>query len=74
MVNLGDAGSYGCEGDKMKAGPRRDRARIVGDVGGATAIEYALIGALISIVIVAALTAVGVDVKALFGKVTDGFN
>jgi pilus assembly protein Flp/PilA len=42
-----------------------------GSQGGATAIEYALIAALISIVIVAVVTTVGIDVKALFQRLVD---
>ncbi|MFZ1990468.1 MAG: Flp family type IVb pilin [Alphaproteobacteria bacterium] len=40
---------------------------------GATAIEYALIAGFIAAVIVAAVNAVGIDVKADFEKVESGF-
>lgn len=38
---------------------------------GVTAMEYALLGALIAIVIVAAVTGVGLNVQALFLNVAD---
>ncbi len=37
---------------------------------GATAIEYGLIGALIGVVIIAAVTTVGTDVKTTFEKIS----
>jgi len=40
---------------------------------GATAIEYGLIGALISIVAIAAMTAIGTSLKATFTTVTNAF-
>jgi pilus assembly protein Flp/PilA len=40
------------------------------DSGGATAIEYALIAGLISIVIVTALTAVGTQLSSFFTSVS----
>lgn len=39
---------------------------------GVTAIEYALIGGLVAIVIVGAVTALGTSVSSLFGAVLDG--
>ena len=39
---------------------------------GATAIEYGLIGALIGVVIIAAVTTVGQDVKTTFEKISAG--
>jgi pilus assembly protein Flp/PilA len=42
---------------------------LTADSGGATAIEYALIAGLISIVIVTALTAVGTQLSAFFTSV-----
>ncbi len=39
---------------------------------GATAIEYGLIGALIGVVIIAAVTTVGTDVKTTFEKISGG--
>jgi pilus assembly protein Flp/PilA len=42
------------------------------DIRGATAIEYALIAAGIALVIIASLTLVGDDLKALFAKVSTG--
>lgn len=44
------------------------------DNRGATAIEYALIGGLISIIIVGAVTNVGSAVSTLFNRVVGGFN
>ena len=41
----------------------------ISDKSGATAIEYGLIAALISVAIVAALTAVGGQLNTLFGTV-----
>lgn len=43
--------------------------RLVKDEKGATAIEYGLIAALIAVVIIAALTMVGTELNATFGKV-----
>ncbi|MDE2166420.1 MAG: Flp family type IVb pilin [Alphaproteobacteria bacterium] len=43
--------------------------RLVHDEGGATAIEYGLIAALISVVIVTAVTAVGSNLKGVFNSV-----
>jgi pilus assembly protein Flp/PilA len=40
---------------------------------GATAIEYALIAGMIAVVIVAIVTAIGVDVLGLFTSVSEGF-
>lgn len=40
---------------------------------GATAIEYALIASLISIVVVGGVTSVGSQVKGLFNQVVDAF-
>ena len=44
------------------------------DDSGATAIEYGLIAALISVVIVATVTLVGSDLSAVFGSVTSSLN
>ncbi|MBO4221351.1 MULTISPECIES: Flp family type IVb pilin [Bradyrhizobium] len=43
------------------------------DERGATAIEYCLVACSISIVIVAAVTSLGQDVRALFVRVRDNF-
>ncbi|WP_072385877.1 Flp family type IVb pilin [Hyphomicrobium sp. CS1BSMeth3] len=43
------------------------------DASGATAIEYALIAGLISIVIVASATAIGGSLSDIFTKVNAGF-
>lgn len=44
------------------------------DESGATAIEYGLIAALIAVVIIAALTAMGSSLTAKFSAVNDGLN
>ena len=44
------------------------------DQRGATAIEYALIAGLVSIIIVGAVTNVGSAVNSLFARVVAGFN
>ncbi len=44
------------------------------DTSGATAIEYALIGTLISIVILTALTTMGTTMATFFQSVANGFN
>jgi pilus assembly protein Flp/PilA len=43
--------------------------RFLHDQSGATAIEYALIGVLVSVGIIAAVTTVGGQVSSLFGRV-----
>lgn len=45
--------------------------RLGGDEEGATAIEYGLIAALIAVVLIAALTAVGTELQAVFQSVAD---
>ncbi len=44
--------------------------RFVADDSGATAIEYSLIGVLISVAIIAAVTAVGGGVQGLFVRIS----
>ena len=44
-------------------------SRFVRDESGATAIEYGLIAALISVVIITGLTAIGGSLNTMFGKV-----
>lgn len=39
---------------------------------GATAIEYGLIAVLISVVVIAAMTTVGSDLNAAYGKISEG--
>ena len=39
---------------------------------GATAIEYGLIAGLVAVVIITAVTAVGTDLTAMFGKISGG--
>ncbi|MBU1385153.1 MAG: Flp family type IVb pilin [Alphaproteobacteria bacterium] len=45
-------------------------SKFMSDESGATAIEYGLIAALIAVVIIAAVTALGGEVAATFGDVT----
>lgn len=48
--------------------------RFKNDESGATAIEYGLIAALIAVVIIAALTAMGTSLEAKFNDVNNGLN
>ncbi len=43
------------------------------DISGATAIEYALIAGLLSIVIVASVTSIGTALQTIFTSVNNGF-
>jgi len=52
---------------------RRFMQRLAGDRTGTTAIEYALIAALIAVVIVTAVTALGQQLVALFNNVVAQF-
>ena len=45
-------------------------SRFVKDESGVTAIEYGLIAALISVVIIAAVTLVGADLKLVFAAIS----
>ena len=47
-------------------------SRFVRDESGATAIEYGLIAALIAVVIIGAVTAVGTNLSATFSAVSTG--
>jgi len=47
--------------------------RFQNDVSGATAIEYALIAGLLSIVIVGSATEIGTRLQAIFTRVNEGF-
>ncbi len=49
-------------------------ARFVKDESGATAIEYGLIAALISVVCIVTMTAVGSKLNAKFTSVSNGLN
>ncbi len=44
--------------------------RLLKNVSGATAVEYGLIAALVSVAAVGALSSMGVSLQGLFGKVT----
>lgn len=46
-------------------------SRFAADTSGATAIEYALIAGSVSIVVVTAVSMVGVNVKGLFQRLVD---
>ncbi len=48
-------------------------SRVLHDERGATAIEYALIGSLIMVVIVTAVTTIGTNLTPIFQKVSAGF-
>ena len=52
----------------------RELRELVADKGGTTAIEYALIGALVSIAILVAVTQLGGELVGLFQTITDAFN
>ena len=43
--------------------------QFLNDESGATAIEYGLIAGLISVVIAASVTTIGVDLKSIFGSI-----
>ncbi|MFA4995263.1 MAG: Flp family type IVb pilin [Bdellovibrionales bacterium] len=45
-------------------------SRLIKREEGATAIEYGLIAALIAVIIIGALTALGGDLSAIFGRVS----
>ena len=45
-------------------------SRFVADESGATAIEYGLIAALISVAIIVAITALGTQLSAVFSNIT----
>lgn len=49
----------------------RSMTRIVSDESGATAIEYGLIAALVSVVAIVAMKAVGNSLDDVFNKVSD---
>jgi len=46
--------------------------RFMNDESGATAIEYGLLAALISVGIIAAVTTIGTEIKAAFESIRDG--
>lgn len=52
----------------------RDIKGFASDTSGATAVEYALICALISIVVIAAMISLNDPVNGLFGSVVERFN
>ncbi|RZJ03980.1 MAG: Flp family type IVb pilin [Brevundimonas sp.] len=49
-------------------------SNFMSDESGATAIEYGLIAALIAVVIIGAVTALGTTIKTKFNAVVDGMN
>jgi pilus assembly protein Flp/PilA len=49
-------------------------SKFMSDESGATAIEYGLIAALIAVVIISAVTALGTTIKEKFTAVVDGMN
>lgn len=56
----------------LGAGSMKTFARFIADNSGATAIEYGLIAALIAVVIIAAVTAVGTQLSTTFTSVSTG--
>ena len=52
----------------------RTRAPFLSDEIGATALEYAFITMSIALVIIGGLTAIGVDLTAIFTSVSDGMD
>lgn len=48
--------------------------RLIRSRDGATAIEYAMIAALIAILLITSLTGIGVDLEAIFEAVASGFD
>ena len=48
--------------------------RFTNDESGATAIEYGLIAALLAVVIIGVMTAMGTSLEAKFSDVNDGLN
>jgi pilus assembly protein Flp/PilA len=49
-------------------------ARFVGDKSGATAIEYGLIGALISVIVIVAVKLVGSNLSSTFNKIANNLS
>jgi pilus assembly protein Flp/PilA len=49
-------------------------SRFVKDESGATAIEYGLIGALISVIIITAVKLVGTNLSSTFNKIAQNLN
>ncbi|MGE5512287.1 MAG: Flp family type IVb pilin [Bacteroidota bacterium] len=47
--------------------------RFIDDVSGATAVEYAFLAVLISVVLVAAATSIGTELATVFNNVDTGF-
>ena len=47
----------------------RNRSRLIADESGATAIEYALIAALIAVIILSAILALGASMQTQFGVI-----
>jgi pilus assembly protein Flp/PilA len=52
--------------DRFRECARREWARFTADEGGATAIEYAMIAAGISVAIVGAVSSIGTQLKSAF--------
>jgi pilus assembly protein Flp/PilA len=55
----------------MEITPMNDITRLIEDESGATAIEYGLIAALVSVAIIAALTLLGENLSTLFDGIAD---
>jgi pilus assembly protein Flp/PilA len=50
---------------------KRLRRRLLGDESGATAIEYGLIGALLSIAIIVGVTALGTSLQGIYAGISN---
>ena len=71
-VDSGSAGHTGDAGDEKGIHMTNFGSRFVKDESGATAIEYGLIAALIAVVIITAVTALGSTIKTKFNAVVTG--
>lgn len=61
-------------GEYVMVSSRIPRSPVAGDEEGATAVEYALMVALIALVTIAAVTALGLALPGLFDAASDGLN
>jgi pilus assembly protein Flp/PilA len=68
----GSAGHTGDAGDGKGSDMTNFVSRFAKDESGATAIEYGLIAALIAVVIISAVTALGSTIKTKFNAVVTG--
>ncbi len=79
MSPLGSSGSEGMAGLDYRCMSKGDGVvtnllkRFQQDIAGATAIEYALIGGLISIAVIGGATTIGTQLAEIFTSVQEGF-